>query len=91
MVGVVEMPLIMTYLSVAFTYRRAPQSKKHKTWQGDGILVVNGPRATLLDQDGKLYVQNLSRRFKFELKVFYEASQQEKRAHRRFRRTLRCI
>ena len=35
--------------------RRAPQARKHKTWEGDGVLVVNGTRGTLLDLDGKLY------------------------------------
>ncbi|KAI0320767.1 P-loop containing nucleoside triphosphate hydrolase protein [Amylostereum chailletii] len=33
---------------------RVPQSRKHKTWDGDGVLVVNGTKATLLDQDGRV-------------------------------------
>lgn len=36
--------------------RRAPQYKKHKTWDGDGVLVVNGSSCTLYDTDGKQYV-----------------------------------
>jgi hypothetical protein len=35
-------------------YRRTPQTRKHKTWEGDGILVINGSRATLKDQDGRI-------------------------------------
>ncbi|KAJ7502774.1 SNF2 family N-terminal domain-containing protein [Mycena galericulata] len=29
------------------------QSKKHKTWDGDGVLVVSGFKSTLYDSDGK--------------------------------------
>lgn len=32
---------------------RKPQQKKHKTWDGDGILVVRGMRCILKDTDGK--------------------------------------
>ncbi|KAF9467257.1 SNF2 family N-terminal domain-containing protein [Collybia nuda] len=32
---------------------RAPQYKKHKTWDGDAVLVANPTRATLFDSDGK--------------------------------------
>ncbi|KAI0940481.1 hypothetical protein AcW1_003665 [Taiwanofungus camphoratus] len=32
---------------------RNPQYKKHKTWDGDGVLVVNGNRCILHDTDGK--------------------------------------
>ncbi|KAK7057394.1 SNF2 family N-terminal domain-containing protein [Favolaschia claudopus] len=32
---------------------RAPQTKKHKTWDGDGVLVVVGSKATLYDSEGK--------------------------------------
>lgn len=35
--------------------RRSPQARKHKTWEGDGVLVVNSSRATLMDQDGRVY------------------------------------
>lgn len=35
--------------------RRLPQARKHKTWEGDGVLVVNSSRATLMDQDGRVY------------------------------------
>ncbi|PFH52000.1 hypothetical protein AMATHDRAFT_2489 [Amanita thiersii Skay4041] len=34
--------------------RRKPQYKKHKTWDGDGILVVKGIRAELHDLDGRM-------------------------------------
>ncbi|KAF8348116.1 P-loop containing nucleoside triphosphate hydrolase protein [Amanita rubescens] len=33
---------------------RKPQYKKHKTWDGDGVLVIKGSRAELYDTDGKL-------------------------------------
>jgi DNA repair and recombination protein RAD54B len=33
--------------------RRKFQFKKHKTWDGDAVLVVNGAKATLYDLDGK--------------------------------------
>ncbi|KAJ6495564.1 SNF2 family N-terminal domain-containing protein [Mycena vitilis] len=29
------------------------QAKKHKTWDGDGVLVVNGSKSTLYDSEGK--------------------------------------
>ncbi|KAF8606322.1 hypothetical protein BDV93DRAFT_521145 [Ceratobasidium sp. AG-I] len=32
---------------------RAPQTKKHKTWDGDGVLVITGSRYELLDEDAK--------------------------------------
>ncbi|KAK0480358.1 P-loop containing nucleoside triphosphate hydrolase protein [Armillaria novae-zelandiae] len=32
---------------------RNHQSKKHKTWEGDGVVVVEGSQATLFDTDGK--------------------------------------
>ncbi|KAK0495192.1 P-loop containing nucleoside triphosphate hydrolase protein [Armillaria luteobubalina] len=32
---------------------RNHQSKKHKTWEGDGVVVVDGSQATLFDTDGK--------------------------------------
>ena len=37
-------------------YRRNPQYKKHKTWDGDAVLVVNGNSCTLYDTDGRQYV-----------------------------------
>ena len=40
--------------------RRAPQTKKHKTWDGDAILAVTsdpgGARCILYDDEGRLYV-----------------------------------
>ncbi|KIM45152.1 hypothetical protein M413DRAFT_441835 [Hebeloma cylindrosporum] len=32
---------------------RNPQFKKHKTWEGDGVLVINALDAILYDSDGK--------------------------------------
>ncbi|KAG8869071.1 helicase [Serendipita sp. 405] len=32
---------------------RNPQSRKHKTWEGDGLLQVEGGLCTLFDSDGK--------------------------------------
>ena len=38
-------------------YRRNPQYKKHKTWDGDGVLVSSGSgESTLYDTDGQMYV-----------------------------------
>ncbi|CAE6469879.1 unnamed protein product [Rhizoctonia solani] len=34
---------------------RAPQTKKHKTWDGDGVLVVTGSTYELLDEEAKTY------------------------------------
>lgn len=33
---------------------RAPQAKKHKTWEGDGVLVVTRPKAALMDLEGRM-------------------------------------
>nr|GAT57610.1 predicted protein [Mycena chlorophos] len=33
---------------------RAPQTRKHKTWDGDGVLVVSDSKTTLYDSDGKV-------------------------------------
>lgn len=35
--------------------RRMPQYKKHKTWDGDAVLVLNGAKGTMYDLEGKLY------------------------------------
>ncbi|KAJ6558570.1 SNF2 family N-terminal domain-containing protein [Mycena vulgaris] len=32
---------------------RSFQAKKHKTWDGDGVLVVSGSKSTLYDSEGK--------------------------------------
>ncbi|KAJ7594739.1 SNF2 family N-terminal domain-containing protein [Mycena floridula] len=32
---------------------RTPQNRKHKTWDGDAILMISGSRATMYDMDGK--------------------------------------
>lgn len=32
-------------------YRRKPQQRKHKSWDGDGVLIVNGKKAVLKDKD----------------------------------------
>ncbi|CCM04369.1 uncharacterized protein FIBRA_06542 [Fibroporia radiculosa] len=39
-----------------FVVWRNPQYKKHKTWDGDAVLVVGDPSCTLYDMDGKLLV-----------------------------------
>ncbi|KAI0266687.1 P-loop containing nucleoside triphosphate hydrolase protein [Gloeopeniophorella convolvens] len=33
---------------------RAPQTKKHKTWEGDGVLIVTRPKAVLMDSEGRV-------------------------------------
>ncbi len=38
--------------------RRAPQAKKHKTWEGDGVLVVTKPKAALMDLEGRMYASD---------------------------------
>ena len=43
--------------------RRAPQAKKHKTWQGDGVLVVTRPKAVLMDLEGRVYALDLFSNF----------------------------
>ncbi|PCH43504.1 hypothetical protein WOLCODRAFT_164492 [Wolfiporia cocos MD-104 SS10] len=35
---------------------RAPQYKKHKTWDGDAVMEVNGSTCTLYDLEGKLLI-----------------------------------
>ena len=37
--------------------RRMPQYKKHKTWDGDGVLVLSGGKGTLFDMEGKMCVR----------------------------------
>ena len=37
--------------------RRAPQYKKHKTWDGDGVLVLSGGKGFLHGMDSKMYVE----------------------------------
>ncbi|KAF9245007.1 P-loop containing nucleoside triphosphate hydrolase protein [Melanogaster broomeanus] len=34
---------------------RTPQYKKHKTWDGDAVLVLNGARGTMYDLEGKFW------------------------------------
>ena len=36
--------------------RRNPQAKKHKTWEGDGVLVLDDGSGTIYDTDSKWYV-----------------------------------
>ncbi|KAG8743010.1 helicase [Ceratobasidium sp. 414] len=49
---------------VSFTIRRNPQTKKHKTWDGDGVLIITGSRYELLDEDAKPYVLSLQNRLR---------------------------
>ena len=50
--------LIMNVMStkVSRNLRRAPQTKKHKTWDGDGVLVLSGGKGVLYDMDGHVCV-----------------------------------
>lgn len=50
-----------------------PQHKKHKTWDGDGVLVLSGGKGTLFDMDGKTCVAS---HFHFPLKLRSEAQNQ---------------
>ena len=34
--------------------RRYPQSKKHKTWDEDAVLVLTGSKGTMFDLEGKM-------------------------------------
>jgi hypothetical protein len=36
--------------------RRHLQTKKHKTWEADGTIIVEGTKITLFDTEGKRYV-----------------------------------
>ncbi|KIK68828.1 hypothetical protein GYMLUDRAFT_153158 [Collybiopsis luxurians FD-317 M1] len=50
---------------------RNPQAKKHKTWEGDGVLAVNGSKATLYDStDGKPIVSGKVDHPLFDGKLF---------------------
>ncbi|KAH9998501.1 P-loop containing nucleoside triphosphate hydrolase protein [Russula compacta] len=35
-------------------WMEGPQSKKHKTWEGDGVLVVTRPKGVLMDPEGRV-------------------------------------
>lgn len=43
----------MIHSLITHTVRRNPQYKKHKTWDGDGVLAINTLDAILYDSDGK--------------------------------------
>ena len=30
--------------------------KKHKTWEGDGVLIVTKPKGVLMDLEGRMHV-----------------------------------
>ena len=47
--------MVYTCLSDPMINRRMPQYKKHKTWDGDAVLVLNGTKGTMYDLEGKLY------------------------------------
>jgi len=49
--------------------RRNPQTKKHKTWDGDAILVASRAKATLYDIDGRQWVLDIGRLFTLILKT----------------------
>ncbi|KAG9316429.1 hypothetical protein JVU11DRAFT_2463 [Chiua virens] len=48
-------PLTRFCLLPMMINRRKPQYKKHRTWDGDAVLVLNGAKGTLYDLEGKLY------------------------------------
>lgn len=48
--------LMRDHVSSRTRVRRNPQYKKHKTWDGDAVLAVNGAICTLYDMDGKVCV-----------------------------------
>jgi DNA repair and recombination protein RAD54B len=63
----VDPPLVETYWMVQWCAsrvvraltplrpcRRVKQTKKHKTWDGDAVLVMTGTDARLVDTDGRL-------------------------------------
>lgn len=57
MVWATGSPIPLIFISfVGHVTRRNPQYKKHKTWDGDAVLVVNAVKATLYDMEGKSYV-----------------------------------
>lgn len=46
----------MCYAPNRRIHRRNPQYKKHKTWDGDAVLVVTGNKCALYDSDSRQYV-----------------------------------
>ena len=54
---------LLLVLSLDVKKRRKPQYKKHKTWDGDGVLVVKGSKAELYDLGGKMYAPQLEHRW----------------------------
>lgn len=51
-----SLPAPLTGCSWLVINRRNPQAKKHKTWEGDGVLVLDDGTGTIYDTDSKLYV-----------------------------------
>lgn len=51
-----ETIVFLSFLHSYRVFRRNFQHKKHKTWDGDAVLVVSGSKGTLYDLDGKSYV-----------------------------------
>jgi hypothetical protein len=45
----------MLYAERLVNNRRNKQTRKHKTWDGDAVLLVKGARAELLDMEGQRY------------------------------------
>ena len=48
--------LLTKLCSISFDlfFRRKPQSKKHKTWDGDAFIFHRGARLTLISETGKM-------------------------------------
>jgi DNA repair and recombination protein RAD54B len=42
---------------------RKPQTRKHKSWDGDGYVTQAGSKVTLFDEDGVMWVTHLDDRF----------------------------
>lgn len=53
--------MVHTRLPEPLVNRRTPQYKKHKTWDGDAVLVLNGAKGTMYDLEGKLYAASFYR------------------------------
>lgn len=52
-------PVFSLITSTDTIRRRHPQTKKHKTWEGDGVLALSGGKGVLFDMNGSTYVVEL--------------------------------
>lgn len=51
--------LFVHFADLFMSNRRNPQTKKYKTWEGDGVLKMEGERYYLFGTDGKQYVTDI--------------------------------